>query len=317
MNTKIPLKQLAETVAETTGVSVETAQSFIKSYFSEIADRLLNGEIVRVEKLGDFGTSPNPEDPVVFAPDPELAADINAPFAMFEALTIDDPGSEEILKTIDEAEPEPENADTMVADEPQDTVEPDQSEHSPADTCEVKETVSPCPIVADDADIAVDPIMSEPLLPEEPASADDPVEHPEQQETPQDPVCVADCESSAKESSDAEADVEEKISEAIEESEQESPTSDVQETECAQETEIEIIEEPTDSDNPADNDDEEAETPMITIIPEDDEEFVAVDKKPATRFWTGFTIGLLTGLLIGALALSAYVICLINGKQIF
>ena len=88
MNRKIPLRVLAESVAEATGMSMDASQQFIKDVFSLIGDELKNGETVDFPGLGVFSVSQNHDCPVSFKAAPQIADDLNAPFAMFEPMVM-------------------------------------------------------------------------------------------------------------------------------------------------------------------------------------------------------------------------------------
>ena len=52
MNNKIPFHELSARVAATTGISPESAESFVKSFFEILSESLVKGESVRVKGLG-------------------------------------------------------------------------------------------------------------------------------------------------------------------------------------------------------------------------------------------------------------------------
>lgn len=97
MNTKIPLRQLAESIAASSGKSPEEAMLFVKHLFSEVSDRLYNGESIEIDGLGTFSAVANTSEPVRFEPDKIFADEINAPFALFEPMALNDNISEEDL----------------------------------------------------------------------------------------------------------------------------------------------------------------------------------------------------------------------------
>lgn len=84
MNSKIPVKQFAEKIAAESGVSQDVAQQFVKLYFDEVVARLKVGETIDISGLGKFSLTHNMQEPVVFTPDADAAAVVNAPFEMFE-----------------------------------------------------------------------------------------------------------------------------------------------------------------------------------------------------------------------------------------
>lgn len=69
------------------------------------------------------------------------------------------------------------------------------------------------------------------------------------------------------------------------------------------------------ADEPAETVTEEEDTPQITTIPEDEEEYVEYDEEQPrkTRFWLGFFIGLISGLVIGVIMWAIYVIYYLKG----
>lgn len=101
MNDKIPFNRFAAMVAEAASVSTTGAETFCREFFATIADALLAGEIVNIKGFGTFSLSGNPDRPVNFTPDPNVADTINAPFAMFRPEPLA-PGV-----TVDTAEPQP------------------------------------------------------------------------------------------------------------------------------------------------------------------------------------------------------------------
>lgn len=90
MNAKIPIKQLSEQVAAKVNIDAQDAQDAIKSIFALIADTLKDGKSVTLDDLGTFAPDVNPQEPIEFTTAPELADELNAPFAMFEPEIIAD-----------------------------------------------------------------------------------------------------------------------------------------------------------------------------------------------------------------------------------
>lgn len=97
MNSKIPVKQFAEKIAAESGVSQEVAQQFVKLYFDEVVARLKVGETIDISGLGKFSLTHNMQEPVVFTPDADAAAVVNAPFEMFEPTELPSGVSEQDL----------------------------------------------------------------------------------------------------------------------------------------------------------------------------------------------------------------------------
>lgn len=106
MNEKIPLKKFAEKVALTAHITTDEAEADIKSLFALVAEELRTGQPVKIKGLGEFKLSSDPHDPVVFIPDGEWAAEVNAPFAMFEPVAVNPAVSTEELEAINAPEEE-------------------------------------------------------------------------------------------------------------------------------------------------------------------------------------------------------------------
>lgn len=145
MNSKIPVKQFAEKIAAESGVSQEVAQQFVKLYFDEVVARLKVGETIDISGLGKFSLTHNMQEPVVFTPDADAAAVVNAPFEMFEPTELPSGVSEQDLaaepveaETGLLVEAEPNIADTTnwtnESNEPNELPEPEEEpehEHEP------------------------------------------------------------------------------------------------------------------------------------------------------------------------------------------
>lgn len=182
MNSKIPVKQFAEKIAAESGVSQEVAQQFVKLYFDEVVARLKVGETIDISGLGKFSLTHNMQEPVVFTPDADAAAVVNAPFEMFEPTELPSGVSEQDLAAEPvEAEPgllaeaEPNIADTTnwtnESNESNELPEPDEEpehEHEPV----------PVPEVEVEQGIVAEP-ETEPELVPEPESETEPELVPE------------------------------------------------------------------------------------------------------------------------------------------
>lgn len=278
MNRKIPLRQLAEEISKETGVTVEQANSFIKTTFEIIGDRLLEGVVVNIPGLGRFLPMQNPENPVVFDPDVKLAEELNAPFSMFEPVEVKANISASQLKEIDEEFIEQSSA-PGIPDAP--------DEESPAE-------VSPIEIQAtgqDDISSQDNNSHSEPsIAPQE----NEPAEQPTSTET-----------KAEDEKPEPESNTEpEECGEEKEEDEEETVKVEEEVEEPAPINELVEVQQLTEPEPAAEPEYEETEP---TCIPEDEEEFVEYHK-PRSRFGIGFLVGLITGLLIGTIALAAYAV---------
>ncbi len=315
MNDKIPLKRLAEQLAVQAGVDNETAQAFLKSLFRIVTDSLLDGQSVTIAGLGTFSVSHNTAEPLRFEPEKQFSDDVNAPFAMFEAVILPDnvnvaeidavtydavtyaetgapaetapaeKPAEPVESGTDAAPEAPEEEET--ADENPVEPEPDAtSDPEPQTTAETEATEDERP----DNIIAVDIPETETAVSEQPVGpvADDNAEA----EDAEDNV--------AKSAPDDQPD-------AVEEPD----------TEETKDSEEEIVSEPAAGNTP---DEPQGVDPQgITYLPEVEEEYVDYHcRKVKSRFGLGFFLGLVTGLIIGALALVGYAVYFVkNGATLF
>ena len=107
MNQKITFPELVSAISESTGFSKYISEEFLKELFALVASKLVEGENVKIKKLGTFkvidvdarksvkvGTGEEIEIPehrkISFTPDKELAEAINLPFAAFETIELKD-----------------------------------------------------------------------------------------------------------------------------------------------------------------------------------------------------------------------------------
>lgn len=250
MNRKIPLRVLAESVAEATGMSMDASQQFIKDAFSLIGDELKNGETVDFPGLGVFSVSQNHDCPVSFKAAPQIADDLNAPFAMFEPMVMGENVSEEELNaiTVDDNSTAP----AISVDAESLTSVPEISEESLE--CDIESNADGGGTRSDVVGIEMD------VEPEEMAIAIE-------EELPTENML------------DAVADENNEESRVSEDSFQ--LDENVQNTESSH---------------------------YIHYIEEDDEEYVTETEPQSSRFWIGFIVGLLAGLLIGAIGFIAVIL---------
>lgn len=113
MNQKIPFHELAKRLSLATSISNESAEVFIKNFFDLLSESLVSGETVRIKGLGTFApATTDGESCVEFTPDKEIADTLNAPFAPFEAVELNEEVTDEMLEetsveaAIDDSEPE-------------------------------------------------------------------------------------------------------------------------------------------------------------------------------------------------------------------
>lgn len=297
MNNKIPLYTISERLAAQAGVTVDEAQKFIKELFAEITDSLADGKQFELKGLGRFITMPNPASPVKFTPDRELADELNAPFAMFEAVEFGDEITADQLNNISTPElPQADEATLLPA--PQDATD----ELALTDQLDItSDNQDLLPEVAPESDDAVDePEATRPVIttgPEIPME----MELPDMPELPD--VSAASVAPVVPELPKLpelpEISETEETSEADNESESDGCIIDGLPETC-----VEPIQ-------PEQSAQLVSETPS-SYIPEDEEEYVEYHNAPKSRFGLGFFLGIITGLIIAALALAAYVIFFTN-----
>lgn len=99
MNLTITFPQLAAALAQATGSSQSTAETFIRQLFDYISSELLQGRSVSIKGLGAFTLGMSSENPILWQPAPELAEAVNQPFAFFEPVELNDGVTEEVLST--------------------------------------------------------------------------------------------------------------------------------------------------------------------------------------------------------------------------
>lgn len=275
MNTKIPLRKFAETLAAKCGISVAEAEEFIKLTFSISAEELRTGSAVRIKGLGAFSLSRNEDDPVNFEPDKNFAAAINSPFAIFSPVELADGVTDEMLSEIDSeaealAEPD-EKAEPMV-----------ETGYAPAQEVPdiiVTESVAAEEIAPAPVEIVPEVAVAELSAPEnvesrEPEPAEQPVQEPD-------------------EPAESTPEVLEKEVPAVAEAEETPAVAEVEEA-------------------PATNESTPEPAPAAPEWEYEEEEYVQQPKRNENRFGAGFVAGLIVGIAIGALALCAYVMYYVN-----
>ena len=122
MNKKLTFPELAELLSVATNTSKRMSELALREMFAVISGKLLEGESVKIDGLGVFkvtevnsrrsvnvNTGEAIEIPghgkISFVPDKRLAEAVNAPFASFESVVLDDDVTAEMLTAIDNAEP--------------------------------------------------------------------------------------------------------------------------------------------------------------------------------------------------------------------
>lgn len=286
MNKKVPLKKFAELLASEAECKPAEAQTFVKDVFQIIAEKVYNGESVEIHGLGVFSASPNLTEPVKFEPAVEFADELNSPFAMFQPIVIGDGISVEEINAIQSNVPQTEEVEAVEITEPT-ANETDLSETVAVTDCEVSE-VSDVKSTddADDGKCECDPDSNN----ESKSMVDD----------------------GNSEQKDEEPDIKD-IDEMPQDIEIKSDGSCEPDIENETKDDLDVEEAASWTDREGDTEESSSET--CTYLPEDDEEYVEYYDAPKSRFGIGFIIGLLSGLIIGALAFAAYAIYFANNGQ--
>lgn len=122
MNNKLTFPELAELLSVATNTSKRMSELALREMFAVISGKLLEGESVKIDGLGVFkvtevnsrrsvnvNTGEAIEIPghskITFVADKRLAEAVNAPFASFESVVLDDDVTADMLTAIDNAEP--------------------------------------------------------------------------------------------------------------------------------------------------------------------------------------------------------------------
>ena len=175
MNKKLTFPELAELLSAATNTSKRMSELALREMFAVISGKLLEGESVKIDGLGVFkvtevnsrrsvnvNTGEAIEIPghskITFVADKRLAEAVNAPFASFESVVLDDDVTADMLTAIDNAEPaEP-------AAEPSEFSEPAEPAAELSESSEPSEPAEP----------------AEPLEPSEPSELSEPAEPAEE-----------------------------------------------------------------------------------------------------------------------------------------
>lgn len=148
-NRVLVLQDIVKALSHETDTSEALCQSFVKELFAIVAERLMDGESVKLKGVGRFDVNGGE---VRFVADPDTAAAINSAFDCFEAIELADDfdGDEPVAEDVTPDAAEEEAATTVdetagtedVADEsPADGAEPEEKE-SQTDGLEESETDS-------------------------------------------------------------------------------------------------------------------------------------------------------------------------------
>ena len=181
MNKKLTFPELAELLSVATNTSKRMSELALREMFAVISGKLLDGESVKIDGLGVFkvtevnsrrsvnvNTGEAIEIPghskITFVADKRLAEAVNAPFASFESVVLDDDVTADMLTAIDNAEPAEPSAEPSEFSEPSELSEFSEPAAEPAEPSEPSEPSEP-------AEPAAEP--SEPTEPAEPVEEED------------------------------------------------------------------------------------------------------------------------------------------------
>lgn len=105
MSETLPLPRIVELLVLQTGCTPEDAQAFLVEFADLVGDGLVKSDYVAVNGIGTFRRTVGTNGcDVAFVPDDAMAYEINAPFAMFDPVELDDGVTEEMLENAAEAE---------------------------------------------------------------------------------------------------------------------------------------------------------------------------------------------------------------------
>ncbi len=175
MSTTLALPGIVEYFVATTGCTADEARNYLAEFSDIIGDSMHKGESVEIAGIGTFkriGAGEGAE--VAFEPSETLTEAVNAPFAMFDPVELDDEVTEEMLDTaIDEsdfytpeeesAEDESSEAEETPAPESESEDEPESEEASEEEEPEEDETIEVAETV-----IVGEPVVKAEEEPEEP-----------------------------------------------------------------------------------------------------------------------------------------------------
>ena len=175
MSTILALPGIVEYFVATTGCTADEARYYLAEFSDIIGDSMHKGESVEIAGIGTFkriGACEGAE--VAFEPSETLTEAVNAPFAMFDPVELDDEVTEEMLDTAidesdfytpeeDSAEDESSEAEETPAPESESEDEPESEEASEEEEPEEDETIEVAETV-----IVGEPVVKAEEEPEEP-----------------------------------------------------------------------------------------------------------------------------------------------------
>ncbi len=136
----LTFNQLAQTLAELNSCSVADAENFLRELFTLAAEELESEGGVEVPAIGCFALM---DGEVIYQPDAELAAALNAPFADFEPVEL--PAGFSLDAPEEPAEPSEQSEESESLEQSEESEESEESE--PSEVSEVSET-SAAPVPA-------------------------------------------------------------------------------------------------------------------------------------------------------------------------
>ena len=167
MNKKLTFPELAELLSVATNTSKRMSELFLRELFATIAQSLIEGDSVKVKGLGVFKVSDVSSrksidvntgqaieiaghKKITFTPDKSMAEAVNASFACFEAVVLDDDVTNEMIQEIDDEVAAPladassqSEAEELPAENAASAEEPIETVEMPKETAE--NTVTPPP----------------------------------------------------------------------------------------------------------------------------------------------------------------------------
>ncbi|MGN0228628.1 MAG: HU family DNA-binding protein [Muribaculaceae bacterium] len=238
MNKKLTFPELAELLSAATNTSKRMSELFLRELFAAIAQSLIEGESVKVKGLGvfkvgevssrksiDVNTGKAIEiaghKKITFTPDKSMAEAVNASFACFEAVVLDDDVTNEMIQEIDdELAAAASSAEAISEKETEEIV--DENQELPEESSDEETVTLEVPIETTET-VVTPPPFNISQVENEPATDEEPEQETEM--PTEDPQSEPDVEVTELESPEEESGQEEKES-APEESEVETEESE-------------------------------------------------------------------------------------------
>lgn len=300
MNNKIPLRVLAQQMAQASGLSENECQEFVKILFQNVSDELYRGNEIVVDGVGTFSIDASNIEPVRFEVDSELASELNAPFSFFQPVTLTDSldqGDIEKLHDIDaESESTRDKSETIDVDDTNKI----ETDSGIVDTIMIENTLNEAKEQHNEVEDSSNVNSNEDVAVESPTDFIDSQIEPENSmdnevilppEIPDIPSLPQ-----INDSSD------------LYNSSEPTECKSSSDTEHYDNTRQQFIGESTREIVQQETGTAFSVTEQI-YIPEEEEEHVEYHThRRGSRFWIGFIVGLLTGLILAAVAYAIYVV---------